>query len=104
MFIVSNFLNASAQVLNIILNILWWVIVIQALLSWVSPDPYNPIVRLLRNITEPLLYPIRKMLPFTFKIGVDISPLIAIAIIIFLKKFLIVSLLEFAARLKYGAG
>lgn len=63
MFILGNFVFAIAQVINYILMFYLWVIVIRAMLSWVSPDPYNPIVRLIHNITEPVLYQIRKRLP-----------------------------------------
>ena len=61
-----------------------WTIIIRALLSWVNPDPYNPIVQILTRITEPALRPLRKLVP-TWKLGVDLSPLIAILIIYFLE-------------------
>jgi len=61
-----------------------WTVIIRALLSWVNPDPYNPIVQVLTRVTEPVLRPIRKLVP-TWKMGVDLSPLIAILIIYFLE-------------------
>jgi YggT family protein len=71
-----------------------WVIVIRALISWVNPDPYNPIVQILQKMTEPVLRPLRKLVP-AYRIGVDLSPLIAILIIIFLKAALIKTLFRF---------
>lgn len=101
MFVLSNFLIAFARVLDAVLTILWWFILIRALISWVSPDPYNPVVQFLYKTTEPILYPIRKMLPFSFRIGIDISPIIAFLLIIFLQSFLIRTLMDLAMRLKF---
>jgi len=92
MFVLSNFILAAVQVLNIVLNLLMWLIIIRALLSWVSPDPFNPIVQLITKTTEPILYPIRKLLPFSLKTGLDLSPMIAILLLIFLQRFLIPTL------------
>lgn len=97
MFILGNFLNAVAKILDIALDFFMWIIIIRALISWVNPDPYNPIVQFLAKITEPLLYPIRRLLP-TYRIGIDLSPMIAILIILFMKYFLIVSLVQIAGR------
>jgi len=69
-------------------------------MSWISPDPFNPIVQFLEKTTEPILYPIRKILPFNFSSGIDISPIIAFLAIMFLKSFLVNTLLDIAARLK----
>lgn len=69
-------------------------------MSWVNPDPFNPIVQFLEKTTEPILYPIRKILPFNFKLGIDISPVIAFLVIMFLKSFLVNTLLDLAVRLK----
>jgi YggT family protein len=99
MFIISNLLYTSAYVLNILLTILYWLILIRAIVSWVNPDPYNPIVQFLYKTTEPILYPIRKILPLHFKIGIDISPLIAFLIIIFIKSFLVRTLFDLVYRL-----
>jgi len=89
-----------AHVLNTLLGILYWLILIRALISWISPDPFNPIVQFLEKTTEPILYPIRKILPFNFSSGIDISPIIAFLAIMFLKSFLVNTLLDIAARLK----
>ncbi|MHB1605149.1 MAG: YggT family protein [Leptospirales bacterium] len=65
-----------------------WIIIIRALLSWVSPDPGNPIVRILDMITEPVLAPLRKLVPPEKLAGMDISPLIAIFLIQVIQHFL----------------
>jgi len=98
MFIIVNFLKALAYVLDIALNLYMWVIIIRALISWVSPNPYNPIVRFLYSITEPLLWRIRRYLPVVFS-GIDLSPVVAILGIIFLREFLVVTLHQIAIRL-----
>ena len=80
----DNVVIGIARVLEIILEIYMWVIIIRALISWVNPDPYNPIVQVLTRLTEPVLKPIRKLVP-PYKVGIDFSPLIAVLIIIFLQ-------------------
>ncbi len=99
MFVFGNFLIAIARVLQIVLNIAMWIIVIQALLSWVNPDPYNPIVRFLYGVSDPVLRPIRRRLP-VYSAGFDLSPIVAILIIIFLQHFLVVYLLTMGNSLR----
>ena len=101
MFILANFLIAVAKILNIGLTIYMWIIIGSAIISWVNPDPYNPIVRFLYATTEPVLYRIRRILPTNFG-GFDFSPIIVILAIIFLQIFVVDSLHQFAFRL--GAG
>jgi YggT family protein len=72
-----------------------WIIIAQAVLSWVNPDPYNPIVRFIRQVTEPVLHEIRRRIPTVFG-GIDFSPLIVLLAIIFLQEFLVKSLIELA--------
>lgn len=96
MFIISNLLTALAVVIDYALIIFMWIVVARAVLSWVNPDPYNPIVRFIHNVTEPVLYQIRSRLPVNFG-GIDLSPLIVFLIIIFLRKFLVSSLYGLAA-------
>lgn len=91
----DNIVMGITRVLEILLEIYMWVIIIRALISWVNPDPYNPIVRALTGLTEPVLRPIRKLVP-PYKIGIDLSPLIAVLIIIFLQFALINNLYRFA--------
>jgi YggT family protein len=98
MFIISNLLTALAMVIDYALIIFMWIVVARAVLSWVNPDPYNPIVRFIHNVTEPVLYQIRRRLPVNFG-GIDLSPLIVFLIIIFLRKFLVSSLYGLAASL-----
>jgi YggT family protein len=102
MFIIANFLNAVAYILNSILTIYMYVIVARAILSWVNPDPYNPIVSFLYRITEPVLYRIRRRLPPMG--GLDLSPLIVLLAIVFLQKFLVTTIFELVSRLKFGLG
>ena len=83
MFVFGNIIVGIATVLQYALDIYMWIIIIRALISWVNPDPYNPIVQFLTRITEPVLRPLRKLVP-PYKTGIDLSPLIAILIIIFL--------------------
>ena len=85
------FLQALAQVLNIALTLYMWIIIVRALLSWVNPDPYNPIVQFLHSITEPVLYRVRKLVPMP-GMGLDLSPILIILAIIFLQSFLVGSL------------
>ena len=67
-------LNALATVINLIFQIYFYIVIGRAIISWVNPDPYNPIVRFLHNVTEPVLYRIRKLLPVHFG-GIDLSPI-----------------------------
>lgn len=98
MFVFTNLLVALANVLHIVLTAYMWVIIIRALLSWVNPDPYNPIVRFLYSITEPVLLAIRRRIPTSFG-GMDFAPFIVILAVYFLDSFLVPSLLGFALRL-----
>ena len=100
MFVLSNLFAAVASVLSVILTVLYWLILIRALISWVNPDPYNPVVQFLNKTTEPILYPIRKMIPVQLGIGIDISPIIAFLIIIFARSFLVKTLLDISLRLR----
>jgi YggT family protein len=91
----SNFLYACAKVIDWILVVYMWIVIARVVLSWVNPDPYNPIVRFIHNITEPLLYQIRKRLPVVFG-GLDLSPIIVFLAIMFLRAFLVRTLFDFS--------
>jgi YggT family protein len=94
----SNFIIALAKVLDIILTVYMWVIVARALISWVNPDPYNKIVIFLYRITEPVLRPIRKIIP-RHNLPIDFAPLAVLLIIFFLQYFLIQTLIQIATGL-----
>ncbi|MFW6055291.1 MAG: YggT family protein [Thermodesulfobacteriota bacterium] len=99
MFVLGNFLEGLALVLNAALSIYFWIIIISAVLSWVNPDPYNPLVRTIYSLTEPVLYKIRRTLPFVFIGGVDLSPIVVLFAIQFLKVFLVQSMHQLAMGL-----
>ncbi len=84
MFVFGNIILGFAEVLDWVLVVSMWTIAIRALISWVNLDPYNPIVQILQKLTEPILRPLRKLAP-PYKIGIDISPIIAFLLIIFLR-------------------
>jgi YggT family protein len=98
MFVFGNFLTALATILDYALTILNWLIIIRALVSWVNPDPYNPIVQFLYKTTEPILSPFRRIIP-TYSIGLDISPIFALVFVWFLKLFLVRTLYGIAMRM-----
>ena len=91
MFVIANFLNAVAILINLALSAYMWVVIGRAVISWVNADPYNPIVRFLYDVTEPLLVRIRRVLPIAVG-GIDFSPVILIMGIIFLQSFLVPTL------------
>ncbi len=97
MIVLSNFIQAIASVLDTVLTLYFWIVIISALLSWVNPDPYNPIVRILRNLTEPVFYRVRRWLPFTYMSGIDFSPIVVLLAIQFIKVFLVRTLYQLAA-------
>lgn len=98
MFALGNLIAALAQILDLALNVYMWVIIARALLTWVNPDPYNPIVRFLYNVTEPVLGWVRSRVPVVFG-GLDLSPLLVLLGIVFLQRFLIATLFDLARRI-----
>ncbi len=99
MYVVGNFIAAIAAILGYLITILTWLIIIRALISWVNPDPYNIIVQILYKITEPILAPFRRIMPL-HNIGIDISPIIAILCLWFVRLFVVRTLAELAFRLR----
>jgi YggT family protein len=97
MFVVGNLIGAVATVLDVVLNGLGIILVVNALLSWVRPDPNNPIVRFLDRVSDVVCDPIRRLFP-TVVGGFDLAPLIAILLIMFLRQFVVGSLHELAFR------
>ncbi|HEV7732989.1 MAG TPA: YggT family protein [Candidatus Binatia bacterium] len=102
--LLSQFTFAVATILNYLLTLYFWILLISALLSWVNPDPNNPIVRFLRAVTDPLLYQVRKRLPFVYASGIDFSPLVVMLGIWFLRMFVVQSLFILAERVASVAG
>ncbi len=99
MFILSNVLVAVAKILSLALNAFLWIVIARAVLSWVNPDPYNPIVRFIHNVTEPVLDRVRRWLPVVFG-GVDLAPVVVILAVMFLEHFAVASLYEIAVGLR----
>jgi len=81
------FSSSIAVVVISIISLYKWVIIISALLSWVQPDPYNPIVQMLYRLTQPAYDMVRKIIPTTFG-GMDLAPMIVIFALIFLETFI----------------
>jgi YggT family protein len=99
MFVLANLVLAVARLLELVLWAYFWIIIARAVLSWVNPDPFNPIVRFLYRVTEPVLRPIRHRLP-TMGMGPDLSPMLVILAIYFLQSFLVESLRDLALSLR----
>ena len=97
MFVIGNLIGAIATVLDYVLNALWIILLINALLSWVRPDPNNPIVRFLDTVSDAVCEPIRRLIP-TVVGGFDLAPLGVMLLIMFLRQFLVGSLHELAFR------
>jgi YggT family protein len=97
MFVMSNVLQGLATVLDTVLWLYMWVIIARALISWVNPDPWNPIVQFLERVTEPILAPIRRWIGW--RMGIDLSPIIAILIISFLQIAVVKTLSDFAHQM-----
>lgn len=98
MYVIGYFLLAVSKVLDLILLFFMWVIIARAILSWVSPDPYNPIVRFIHTVTEPVLFRIRALIPVGFG-GIDFSPIIVIMGVVFLRTFVVSSIFRIASNL-----
>jgi YggT family protein len=99
MFVLGNFIAAIAHILDTVLTIYMWIIIIRAVLSWVNPDPYNPIVRFIHQVTEPVMAQIRRRLPIG-GMGIDFSPIIILLAIVFLQSFVVRSLLELSHQFR----
>ena len=101
MFVFGDLLISIATIIDYLLGFYKWVVIIAALLSWVNPDPYNPIVRFLYSVTEPVFRPIRRLIGY--RLGpIDISPIIVILAIIFIQSFLVRTIIK--VGYKFGGG
>ncbi len=98
MFIASNFVLAIAKLVELAVYAYILIIIARALISWVSPDPFNPIVRFLHRATEPVLRPIRRRMPIA--LGLDLSPLIVLLVLKFVEWFVVESLRDLAISLR----
>lgn len=97
MILLKNLLIALAEVLNMIFSFFSFAFFLRAIISWVSPDPSNPIVQFLYSVTDPLVRPIRKFIP---PLGmIDLSVFVAFIVLVFLQKFLVESLRDYALHL-----
>jgi YggT family protein len=99
MFILANFIIATAQVLDFLLWAYQWILIARVVISWIDADPYNPIVRFIYNLTEPVLERVRERLP-QIAGGFDLSPLVVWLAIWFIKRFLVQSLYDLAYALR----
>ena len=98
MFVLSNFVIALARIVDIVLTLYMWIIIFRAVISWVNADPYNKIVIFLYRATEPVLRPVRRILPLR-NVEIDLSPIIVILVIIFLQYFLVETIIQLARNL-----
>jgi YggT family protein len=99
MFVASNFVLALARLVELAINAYIWIIIARAIISWVNPDPGNPVVRFLHRITEPVLRPLRYRLP-TLSMGLDLSPMVVILVLYFLDWFFVSTLRDLAISLR----
>ena len=97
MFVVENFFTALASFVYYLLELYMYVVIARAVISWVNPDPWNPIVQFLEKVTEPALAPIRRMIGW--RLGVDVSPIILILLLMFLQRFIVPSLHQMATAI-----
>ncbi|MDX2165606.1 MAG: YggT family protein [Deltaproteobacteria bacterium] len=98
MFVLTNLLLAIAGALWMLLTAYFYILLGRVIVSWVNADPRNPIVRFLFNATEPLLWRVRRMLPYMS--GVDLSPLVVSILIYVARGFLVGTLTDLAYRLQ----
>ena len=100
MIVLANTMSAVAMILGSLLNLYFWIVIIASVLTWVRPDPYNPIVRPLRALTEPVFYRVRKWLPFTYTTGIDFSPVVVLLSIELFNRIVVASLAQYALAIQ----
>jgi len=98
MFVLGNLIGALATVVDILLSIFYWLLLIRAVISWVNPDPYNAIVQFLYRATEPVLQPLRRFVPPIG--GLDVSIIVAFLAVVFLRMFLVATLVDLSYQLR----
>ncbi|MDX1387154.1 MAG: YggT family protein [bacterium] len=104
MFALGSILITVGKVLSMILTVYTWIIIGAVIISWVNPDPYNPIVRFLRQVTEPVFMQVRRFLPRAmFRIGIDFTPLIVLILIVVIQQLVVGSLYHYGQKLAAGS-
>ncbi|MEK7812248.1 MAG: YggT family protein [Candidatus Desantisbacteria bacterium] len=97
MFVFGELLNSLAMLMGMIFKLIYFVLVVRMLLSWVNPDPYNQMVRIIYRVTEPILAPFRRIIP---PMGmIDISPIVVFLLLSFIEKFVVGVLLQLSHRI-----
>jgi YggT family protein len=97
MFVLANFLSALAQLLQMVFQVYTLILIVRVLITWVNPDPFNPVVQFLSRVTDPVLEPLRRVIP---PLGpIDISPIIALLLLQALQHFIVRTLWDFSVRL-----
>ncbi len=99
MFAAANLLTAFAYLVNLALRLYGFCIIGVAIISWVAPRSSHPVIMFLRSITEPVLYRVRRALPFVYQSGIDFSPIVVLLGIEFLRMFIVPTLYQMADRL-----
>ena len=98
MFVFGNFVTTLGYILDMLLTVYFWVIFVRVFLSWVRPDPYNPLVRTICKLVDPITYRISRIIPT--RVGmVDLAPFILMLIIIFFQKFLVRTIFDIGLRM-----
>jgi YggT family protein len=99
MFTLGNIIVTFAKVLSMIITVYTYVILGTVIISWVRPDPYNPIVRFLRQVTEPIFFQVRRIIPrFLFRTGLDFTPLIVLILLVVLDNLVVGTLYHYGQR------
>ena len=97
MFILAQIFQSLALLVSMVFNILYFILVIRIILSWVNADPYNEIVQVIYRITEPILAPFRRL---PLQVGaIDLSPIVAFIVLSVLRNFIVNILYQIAYRL-----
>ena len=97
MFVLANLLSALAQLLQMVFQIYTLILIVRVLITWVNPDPFNPVVQFLSKVTDPVLEPLRRVIP---PLGpIDISPIVALLLLQALQHFLVKTLWDLSVRL-----
>lgn len=102
MILLANIMSGVALVLNSVIGMMIFLVIAHAVLSWVSPDPYNPIVRFINSMVEPFYYPLRRRIP-PIGPGIDLSPLIFLFTLYFIREALVKTLADYAGQIKARA-